>query len=42
MADHKMVNMHARSRTQLAWLLFLATLGCLAGGLAVTLLVTRR
>jgi hypothetical protein len=41
MADHKTVNMHARSRTQLAWLLFLATLGCLAGGLAVTLLVTR-
>jgi hypothetical protein len=33
--------MHARSRTQLAWLLFLATFGCLAGGLAVTLAVTR-
>ncbi len=33
--------MHARTRTQLAWLLFLATLGCLAGGLVVTLFVTR-
>jgi hypothetical protein len=33
--------MHARSRTQLAWLLFLATFGCLAGGLVVTLFVTR-
>jgi hypothetical protein len=37
-----MVPMHARSRTQLAWLLFLATFGCLAGGLVVTLVVTRR
>jgi hypothetical protein len=33
--------MHLRSRTRLAWLLFLATMGCLAGGLLVTLLVTR-
>jgi hypothetical protein len=33
--------MHLSSRTQLAWLVFLATLGCLAGGLAVTLVVTR-
>jgi hypothetical protein len=41
MADHKTVSMHARSRTQLAWFLFLATLGCLAGGLVVTLVVTR-
>jgi hypothetical protein len=30
-----------RSRTWLAWLLFLATVGCLAGGLVVTLAVTR-
>jgi hypothetical protein len=29
------------SRTQLAWLVFLATFACLAGGLVVTLLVTR-
>ena len=33
--------MQLRSRTQLAWLLFLSTLGCLAGGLVVTLFVTR-
>jgi threonine/homoserine efflux transporter RhtA len=33
--------MHGRTRTYLAWLLFLATLGCLAGGLVVTLFVTR-
>ena len=33
--------MHLRSRTRLAWLLFLATMGCLAGGLVVSLLVTR-
>jgi hypothetical protein len=33
--------MQVRSRTQLAWLVFLATVGCLAGGLVVTLLVTR-
>jgi hypothetical protein len=33
--------MHVRNRTQLAWLLFLATVGCLAGGLLATLLVTR-
>jgi hypothetical protein len=33
--------MHGRTRTYLAWLLFLATLGCLGGGLLVTLLVTR-
>jgi hypothetical protein len=30
-----------RRRTLLAWSLFLATLGCLVGGLVVTLLVTR-
>jgi hypothetical protein len=34
--------MGARSRTVLAWPLWLATLGCLTGGLVVTLLVTRR
>ena len=33
--------MHLRSRTLLAWLVFLATFACLAGGLVVTLLVTR-
>jgi hypothetical protein len=33
--------MRAQSRTRLAWLLFAATFGCLAGGLAVTLVVTR-
>jgi hypothetical protein len=33
--------MHLGSRTLLAWLVFLATLACLAGGLVVTLLVTR-
>jgi hypothetical protein len=33
--------MDARNRTLLAWLLFLATLGCLLGGLVVTVLVTR-
>jgi hypothetical protein len=33
--------MHLRRRTWLAWLLFLATVGCLAGGLLVTLFVTR-
>src|SRR5215213_7450570 len=33
--------MGAKSRTVLAWSLWLATLGCLAGGLVVTLLVTR-
>ena len=33
--------MHLSTRTRLAWLLFLATMGCLAGGLVVSLLVTR-
>jgi hypothetical protein len=33
--------MRATNRTWLAWLLFGATFGCLAGGLVVTLLVTR-
>jgi len=33
--------MHMRSRTLLAWSLWLVTFGCLAGGLAVTLAVTR-
>jgi hypothetical protein len=33
--------MGARTRTLLAWSLWLATLGCLLGGLVVTLLVTR-
>ena len=33
--------MQVQRRTQLAWLLFLATFGCLAGGLVVTLFVTR-
>jgi hypothetical protein len=39
--DHETVRMHVRNRTLLAWLLWLATLGCLAAGLAVTLVVTR-
>jgi hypothetical protein len=30
-----------RNRTLLTWLLFVATFGCLVGGLVVTLLVTR-
>ena len=33
--------MRVRSRTLLAWSLWLGTLGCLVGGLVVTLLVTR-
>jgi hypothetical protein len=33
--------MHLGSRTQLAWLVFLATFACLVGGLVVTLFVTR-
>jgi hypothetical protein len=33
--------MHPRSRTWLAWLVFLATFACLIGGLVVTLFVTR-
>jgi hypothetical protein len=33
--------MQLRSRTLLAWLVFLTTLGCLVGGLVVTLAVTR-
>jgi hypothetical protein len=33
--------MHLGSRTQLAWLVFLATFACLIGGLLVTLSVTR-
>ena len=33
--------MHMRSRTLLAWSLWLGTFGCLAGGLAVTLALTR-
>jgi hypothetical protein len=36
-----MVPMRARSRTLLAWSLWLATLGCLFGGLVVTLFLTR-
>ena len=36
-----MVPMRVRSRTLLAWSLWLATLGCLVGGLVVTLFVTR-
>jgi hypothetical protein len=38
---HEMVRMSVRSRTLLAWLLWLGTLACLAGGLVVTLVVTR-
>ena len=37
-----MVPMRVRSRTLLAWSLWLATFGCLAGGLAVTLVVPGR
>jgi hypothetical protein len=36
-----MVRTRMRNRILLAWLLFVATFGCLAGGLVVTLLVTR-
>jgi hypothetical protein len=36
-----MVPMRVRSRTLLAWSLWLATLGCLVGGLVVTLFLTR-
>jgi hypothetical protein len=36
-----MVPIRARSRTLLAWSLWLATLGCLLGGLVVTLFLTR-
>ncbi|MGH3099357.1 MAG: hypothetical protein ACRDPU_00085, partial [Thermoleophilia bacterium] len=35
------MQLQPRSRTLLAWLLFLTTLACLVGGLVVTLLVTR-
>jgi signal transduction histidine kinase len=35
------VRIHARTRTSLAWSLFLATLGCCAGGLLVALLWVR-
>jgi hypothetical protein len=35
------VRLHERTRTTAAWLLFLATFGCCAAGLAVTLAVTR-
>jgi hypothetical protein len=34
-------DVQARSRTTLAWLLFVATFGCLAAGLAVTLTLVR-
>ncbi len=37
----RMVPMRVRSRTLLAWSLWLATFGCLVGGLVVTLFVTR-
>jgi hypothetical protein len=33
--------LHARTRTTLAWLLWLTTFGCCAAGLLVTLAVTR-
>jgi hypothetical protein len=35
------VKLHARTRTVLAWSLWLATFGCCAAGLAVTLILTR-
>jgi hypothetical protein len=35
------VKLHARTRTMLAWSLWLATFGCCAGGLLVTLIVRR-
>jgi hypothetical protein len=35
------VKLHARTRTTLAWSLWLATFGCCAGGLVVTLALTR-
>jgi hypothetical protein len=40
-ADDETVRVRVRNRTLLAWALWLATLGCLAGGLVVTLAVTR-
>jgi hypothetical protein len=35
------MSLHGGRRTVLAWCLWLATLGCLAGGLGVTLLMAR-
>ena len=39
--EDETVTMQARSRTMLAWLLFLVTLGCLAAGLVAALLLVR-
>ena len=35
------MKLHARTRTMLAWSLWLATFGCCAAGLIVTLIVSR-
>jgi hypothetical protein len=40
-AEERTVTLPARTRTTLAWLLWLATFGCCAAGLLVTLAVTR-
>jgi hypothetical protein len=40
-AEDETVTMQARSRTTLAWLLFLVTLGCLVAGVVVALVVVR-
>jgi hypothetical protein len=40
-AEDQTVKLHARTRTTLAWSLWLATFGCCAAGLAVTLALIR-
>jgi hypothetical protein len=40
-AEDQTVKLHARTRTTLAWSLWLATFGCCAAGLVVTLTLTR-
>jgi len=40
-AEDQTVKLHARTRTRLAWSLWLATFGCCAAGLVVTLALTR-
>jgi hypothetical protein len=40
-AEDETVKLHARTRTTLAWLLWLTAFGCCAAGLVVTLAVTR-
>jgi len=40
-AEDQTLELHARTRTRLAWSLWLATFGCCAAGLVVTLALTR-